>query len=85
LWDIYFGSQKEGLDVLFTTPSMDDLILAFNDDDDDKDGKVQLHVDVDEHSQFLDENIPSEDDPLIVEVAMNKFILNHLVIINAIA
>jgi hypothetical protein len=59
---------------------MDDLILAFNDDgndDDDKDGKVQLHVDVDRHSQFLDENIPSEDDPLTVEATMNKFILNH--------
>jgi hypothetical protein len=46
----YFGSQKGGLDVLFTTPSMEDLILAFDDDgdddDDDKDGEVQLHVDV---------------------------------------
>ncbi len=72
------------MDVLFTTPSMDDLILAFDDDgddDDDKDGNVQLHVDVDRHSQFLDENIPSEGDPLTVEVAMNKFISNHLVII----
>ncbi len=61
---------------------MDDLILAFDDDgDDDKDGKVQLHVDVDRHSQFLDENIPSEGDPLTLEAAMNKFISNHLVII----
>jgi hypothetical protein len=67
---------------------MDDLILAFDDDcddDDDKDGKLQLHVDVDRHSQFLDENIPSEDDPVTIEVAMYKFISNHLIIINAIA
>jgi hypothetical protein len=36
---------------------MDDLILASNDDD-DKDGGVQLHVDVGGYSQFPDENIP---------------------------
>jgi len=58
---------------------MDNLILAPNDDDnDDKDGKdVQLHVDVGKHFQFLDENIPSGDDPLNVEVPMNKSMTNH--------
>jgi hypothetical protein len=62
----YFGSQKGGFDVLFTTPSIDDFILVFNDDgddddddDDDKDGEVQLNVDVGGYSQFFNENIPS--------------------------
>jgi hypothetical protein len=46
----YFNSQRGGLDVLFTTPFKDDLILASDDDDngndDYKDCEVQLHVDV---------------------------------------
>lgn len=41
----YFGSQRGGLNVLFTTSSMNGLILASDDDgddddDDDKDGEV---------------------------------------------
>jgi hypothetical protein len=43
-----------------------------NGDDDDKDCEVQLHVDVGGYSQFPNENIPSGDDALIVEVARNK-------------
>jgi hypothetical protein len=65
----YFGSQRGGFNVLFTTLFMDDLILVSDDDgndgdddDDDKDGEVELHVDVGGWSQFLDENIPSGDD-----------------------
>jgi hypothetical protein len=68
---------------------MDDLILASNDDgdgdDDNKDGEVQLHVDVSGCSQFLDENIPSGDDFLTVETTVNKSMTNHLMIIKAIA
>jgi hypothetical protein len=88
----YFSSQRGGLDVLFTTPSMDDLILVSNDhgndhgdDGDDKDGEVDLHVDVGGYSQFLDENIPSGDDPLTIEVAMNRSVTNHLAIVKVIA
>jgi hypothetical protein len=83
----YFNFQKEGLDVLFTTPFKDDLILAFDDDgnDDYKDCEGQLHVDVGECSQFPDENIPSGDGPLIVEMARNKSMTNQLVIVKAIA
>jgi hypothetical protein len=77
----YFGSQNGSLGVLFTTPSMDDLILASdddgNDDVDDKDGEVQHHVDVDRCSQFPNENILSGDDLLIIEAAMNKSMTNH--------
>jgi len=75
------------LDVLFTTPFKDDLILAFDDDgnDDYKDCEGQLHVDVGECSQFPDENIPSGDGPLIVEMARNKSMTNQLVIVKAIA
>jgi hypothetical protein len=55
----YFNSQRQGLDVLFTTPFKDDLILAFDDDgngdDDDKDCEVQLHVDAGGYSQFPNE------------------------------
>ncbi len=72
----YSSSQRQGLSVLFTTPFKFDLILASNDDgngdDDDKDCEVQLHVDVGGYSQFPNENIPSGDDALIVEVAKNK-------------
>jgi hypothetical protein len=54
---------------------MDDLILASdddgNDDVDDNNGEVQLHVDVDGCSQFPNENILSGDDLLIIEAAMN--------------
>jgi hypothetical protein len=77
----YFGSQKGSLDVLFTTPSIDDLILVFDDDgdyDDDKDGEVQLDVDVGGCSQFFYENIPSGDDLLTVEVVMDRSMTNHL-------
>jgi hypothetical protein len=84
----YFGSQKGGLDVLFTTPSMDDLILASNDDgddeSDDKDGEVQLHVDVGGCSQSPDEKIPIGDDLWTIEVAMNRSMTNHLAITKAI-
>jgi hypothetical protein len=77
----YFGSQRGGLDVLFTTSSMNGLILASNDhgddDDDDKDGEVQLHVDVCGCFQFPDENIPSGDDLLTIELAMNRSMKNH--------
>jgi hypothetical protein len=69
----YFGSQRGSLDVLFTAPSIDYLILVFDDDDyddDDKDGGVQPNVDVGGSSQIFDENIPSEVDLLIVEVTM---------------
>jgi hypothetical protein len=40
----YFSSQRGGLDVLFTTPFKDYLILASDDDGDDdyKDCEVQL-------------------------------------------
>lgn len=73
----YFGSQSGGLDVLFATSSMDDLILASdddgNDDVDDNNGEVQLHVDVDGCSQFPNENILSGDDLLIIEAAMNTW------------
>ncbi len=85
----YFSSQRGGLDVLFTTPFKDDLILASNDDDNDdddyKDCEEQLHVDVGGCSQLPDENIPSGDDPLIVEVATNKSMKNQLMIAKAIA
>jgi hypothetical protein len=61
--------KRGGLDVLFTTPSINGLILA-SDDDDDKDGEVKLHFDVCGCFQFLNENIPSGDDLLTIEVAM---------------
>jgi len=80
----YFGSQKGGLDVLFTTPSMNGLILASDDDDDDKDGEVQLHVDVCGCFQFLNENIPSRDDHLTIETTMNRSMTNHEAIAKAI-
>ncbi len=32
----YFGSQRGGLDVLFTTPSMDDLVLVYDDNGNDQ-------------------------------------------------
>jgi len=80
----YFGSQRGSLDVLFTTPSIDDLILVFDDgdddDDDDKDGEIQLDADVGGCSQFFDENIPSGDDLLTIEVVMDRSITNHLAI-----
>ncbi len=85
----YFSSQRGGLDVLFSTPFKDDLILASNDDgdgdDDYKDCEVPLHVDVGGCSRFPDENITSGDDPLIVAVATNKSMTNQLVIAKSIA
>ncbi len=85
----YFNFQRGGLDVLFTTPFKDDLILASNDDgngnDNYKDCEIQLHVDVGGCSQFPDENIPSGDGPLIVEMATNKSMTNQLMIVKAIA
>ncbi len=85
----YFNSQRGGLDVLFSTPFKDDLILASNDDgdgdDDYKDCEVPLHVDVGGCSRFPDEKITSGDDLLIVEVATNKSMTNQLVIAKAIA
>ncbi len=90
LWDFsvtYFNSQRGGLDVLFTIPFEDDLILASDDDGngDYKDCEVQLHVDVGGRSQIPYENIPSGDGLLIVEMAINKSMTNQLVIVNAIA
>jgi len=77
----YFGSQKGGLDVLFTTPSMNGLA---SNDDDDRDGEVQLHVDVCGCFEFLNENIPSGDDLLTIETAMNRSMTNHEAIAKAI-
>lgn len=81
----YFGSQRGGLSALFTRPIVDDLIVDIKDDDDDdtNDGKGDMHVDMIGPSQPFDENM-QDDDPLTLEVAMNKSMKDHLIVANAI-